>query len=207
MKISGTHAIAAGRTRVWDALNDPEMLRRSLPGCESVVARQPGVFDVVLGAQVGPLKARFSGTLEMDDVQAPVSCVLHFRGQGGAMGFAQGRADVELREEDGATVVGYTAEAQIGGRLAQIGSRMVDAVARRTSEQFFAAFEQAIADRQPAEAAEAAAVAAAPGIRPAARAPAPPPPRPGPHLVPAWWLLLSTAIGAAAALAGVVLAR
>jgi carbon monoxide dehydrogenase subunit G len=200
MRISGTQAVAADRALVWAALNDPAVLQRSLPGCESVVSPRAGEFDVVLGVQVGPLKARFRGTLQMSDVRPNEQCVLRFRGQGGAMGFAEGTATVQLNDEGGGTVINYTAQAQIGGKLAQLGSRMVDAVARRTSAQFFSAFQQALADAPgvalPAVSENGTSTQGGSAARAAAT-----------HLVPAWWLLPATAVGAAAALAGVLLAR
>jgi carbon monoxide dehydrogenase subunit G len=195
MNISGTHSIAAERATVWRALNDPEILRRSLPGCESVTSAGDGEFDVVLALQVGPLKARFNGKLQMTEMRPPQSCVLLFRGQGGAMGFAQGRAGVELEESGGQTTVSYTADAQIGGRLAQLGSRMIDAVARRSSDQFFTAFQQVVTQGELKAADAVVAPAVASTVRGSERAP---------HLVPAWWLFVAIAIGAAAALTGVL---
>jgi hypothetical protein len=197
MDISGSHTVAASRARVWEALNDPEILRRSVPGCESVRCERPGEFEVALALQVGPFKARFGGTLQMEDVRPQEGCVLRFRGQGGAMGFAKGSAKVELRDEGEQTVVQYSAEAQVGGKLAQVGSRMIEAVARRTSEQFFAAFQKALSEPAPLAAAAMLTTteAAAPGRGM------------GPWIVPAWWLLPASALGAAAALAGVMLGR
>jgi carbon monoxide dehydrogenase subunit G len=203
MEILGSHTVAAGRARVWDALNDPDILRRSVPGCESVRCERAGEFEVVLALQVGPFKARFGGTLQMEDVRPGEGCVLRFRGQGGAMGFAKGSAKVELRDAGAQTVIDYAAEAQVGGKLAQVGSRMIESVARRTSEQFFAAFQQALS--APASEAPAAAAAAA-TASPVAHA-ASPARGTGPWTVPAWWLLPAGALGAAAALAGVVLGR
>ncbi|HEY4066917.1 MAG TPA: SRPBCC domain-containing protein [Burkholderiaceae bacterium] len=158
---------------------------------------------------VGPLEARFNGSLAFTEQDPPNSCVMRFKGQGGAVGFAQGSARVTLEEAAGQTAVRYTAEANIGGRLAQLGSRMIESVARRSSDQFFSAFQQAVGGPRDgtgersagvAEAALTRAVAdvAAPGARRGAGVA---------YLVPAWWLFVATAVGAGLAMAAFVVAR
>src|ERR1700712_3462709 len=136
MEIAGTQLIPAARLAVWDALNDPAVLKRCLPGCESVERTSAEEFKVIVAAAIGPLRARFNGVLRMTEAQPPRSCVMVFEGQGGAVGFGQGSARVALREQGGATVLDYNAQAQVGGKLAQIGSRLIDSVARKMSDDF-----------------------------------------------------------------------
>lgn len=142
MEITGTQTIAAPRADVWQALNDPATLRRCLPGCESVERLTPEEFRIVITAAIGPLRPRFNGTLRMTEAAPPASCVMVFEGQGGAMGFGKGTATVSLREDGGATELSYAARAQVGGKLAQVGSRLIDGVARKISDDFFAAFHR-----------------------------------------------------------------
>ena len=231
MDINGTQAIAAPRQAVWDALNDPAVLKACLPGCESVERVSPEEFKVVMAASIGPLRARFNGTLRMSDVVAPQSCTMAFEGQGGAIGFGKGTSAVTLTETAEGTELGYTAQAQIGGKLAQVGSRLIDSVARKMADDFFTAFRKQLAPPASAPAAvpaavPAAAAQAAAGAMPAASAlpagpagdsapraavhPAAPAPAAMPSaatLVPGWWLAVAAVLGAAIALAGVVLAR
>lgn len=145
MEITGTQTIAAPRQRVWDALNDPAVLKMSLPGCESVERTSPEEFKVVMAAAIGPLRARFNGVLRMSDIQAPDSCTMAFEGQGGAVGFGKGTSSVMLKAIDGATELTYSAQAQVGGKLAQVGSRLIDSVARKMADDFFKAFKAQLA--------------------------------------------------------------
>jgi carbon monoxide dehydrogenase subunit G len=227
MQITGTNIIAAPRPTVWSALNDPAILRACLPGCESVERTGPEDFKIVMTAAVGPLKARFNGKLRMTDATPPSSCVLHFEGQGGAMGFGKGTSTVSLREVPEGTELTYTAEAQIGGKLAQVGSRLIDGVARKMSDDFFKAFRDQLAPKEAAVAAtpaaevipvpvapEATAVHAAAAQAPAAPAAAgsvashtPARSAPAGFVVPAWWLGPAMSLGAVAAIAGGLLLR
>lgn len=161
MEITGTQSIAASRQRVWEALNDPDILKRCLPGCESVLRTSAEEFKVVMAAAIGPLRARFNGVLRMSDVKAPASCTMVFEGQGGAVGFGKGNSSVTLAETDGQTELAYTAQAQVGGKLAQVGSRLIDSVARKMADDFFKAFKaQLAAPAAPAALVEDAAVKA-----------------------------------------------
>jgi carbon monoxide dehydrogenase subunit G len=144
MELSNFQHVNAPQQAVWEALNDPEILKSCIAGCESITANQEGGFDVVVSAKVGPVSARFKGKLKLVDAQAPTSYSLVFEGQGGAAGFAKGGADVVLQAENGGTRIQYTAKAQIGGKLAQIGSRLVDNAARKMADDFFGAFEQTL---------------------------------------------------------------
>lgn len=174
MELTGEQRLPVARERVWAALLDTETLRAAIPGCEAVTHEGDGRYSVSVVAAVGPVKARFKGRLQQQDLQPPRRYTLSFDGDGGMAGFAKGSADVELTEADGdSTVLAYRAQAQIGGRLAQIGSRLVDATAARMSQQFFERLTAVItAPPQPAAPPEAAPQAAAAGEpRPAAPTP------------------------------------
>jgi carbon monoxide dehydrogenase subunit G len=162
MEITGTQIIAATRQKVWDALNDPVILKKSLPGCESVERTSADEFKVIMAAAIGPLRARFNGVLRMSDVQAPESCTMVFEGQGGAVGFGKGNSSVRLTESQGQTELTYTANAQVGGKLAQVGSRLIDSVARKMADDFFKAFKaQLVGEATPLKDAATAAAATA----------------------------------------------
>ena len=140
MELSGEQVLPLARERVWNALLDTETLRLSIPGCESVTEEGEGAYRVTVVAAVGPVKARFKGRLQQQDLQPPQRYTLSFEGDGGVAGFARGSAEVDLSELDGTparTRLAYRAQAQIGGRLAQIGSRLIDATAARMAGQFF----------------------------------------------------------------------
>ncbi len=142
MEITGQQLIPAPRQQVWDALTDPVVLKACLPGCESVERMSPERFEVVITSAIGPLRARFKGSLTLTDIVAPQSCVMVFEGQGGAIGFGKGTSRVELSETNEGTALDYRAEAQVGGKLAQVGGRLIDSVARKMSDDFFRAFKR-----------------------------------------------------------------
>ncbi|WP_017667603.1 carbon monoxide dehydrogenase subunit G [Sandarakinorhabdus sp. AAP62] len=139
MKMTGEYRIAAPRNRVWDAINDPEILQHCIPGCEAITRNTPTNWTARVTAKVGPVKARFQGNIRLEDLDPPSSCRIVGEGSGGAAGFARGEATVQL-DADGtdATVLRYTAQAQVGGKLAQIGSRLIDSFAQRYADDFFA---------------------------------------------------------------------
>ncbi|EIF28902.1 hypothetical protein BCh11DRAFT_04327 [Burkholderia sp. Ch1-1] len=141
MELTETHVLPVSQQTAWDALNDTEMLRACIPGCESIDPDGENAYLVALSAAVGPVKARFKGRMQLIDIEAPNSYSIVFEGQGGAAGFAKGNAHVSL-EADGeaATKLSYTAHAQVGGKLAQIGSRLVDGAARKIAGEFFKRF-------------------------------------------------------------------
>jgi carbon monoxide dehydrogenase subunit G len=225
MEINGSQNIDAPRQRVWDALNDPVILKECLPGCESVERVSPEEFRVILCAAIGPLRARFNGTLCMTDAQPPESCLMSFEGQGGVVGFGKGTSSVSLAEAADGTMLSYTTNAQVGGKLAQVGSRLIDSVARKMADDFFAALRRQIvpvpqvvevATVEETEAAQSPdATNAAPAEKAvssqatAGRAPdvSNPPFETAAVVVPAWWLAIAAAIGAAASIAGVLAAR
>ena len=140
MEMSSTRLIAAQPETVWRALNDPEVLKACIPGCESFTREPDGNWRAVVAAKVGPVSARFTGTMEMADVVTPTSYTLRFKGQGGAAGFAQGEARVSLSPASAGTSLDYTAQAQVGGKLAQIGSRLIDGAAAKLADDFFERF-------------------------------------------------------------------
>ena len=176
MDMSGERRIQAPRQRVWDALNDPEMLKASIPGCESVTRTAEDAFEAKVAIKIGPMAAKFGGKVKLENINAPVSYTISGEGNGGAMGFAKGGADVAL-EELGAdeTLLKYTVKAQVGGKMAQLGARLIDSTAKQMSDQFFDRFAAAVAPPPPVEAPVAAeAGAAAPSVAPPAAAPRPP---------------------------------
>lgn len=164
MELSGTQIIPQSRERVWAALMNPAILKAAIPGCEAIEDQGQGVFAVTVMAAVGPVKARFQGRLQQLDLQAPTRYTLSFEGNGGMAGFAKGSAEVELEASAAQeTRLVYRTQADIGGRLAQIGSRLIDAAAAHMSKQFF---ERLVAAMQAPVAAPAAqpAGAAAPAV-------------------------------------------
>ena len=155
MELIGERLIPAPLTATWEALNNPEALKACIAGCESLERTEPDVLAAVLAVKVGPVSARFKGTLKMSNVQAPHRYAIAFDGQGGVAGFGKGSADVSLSEEGEQTRLRYAARAQVGGRMAQVGSRLIDAAASKITEDFFAAFE---AHLRPVQAETAVAV-------------------------------------------------
>lgn len=218
MEIIGKQVIPVPRDVVWAALNNPEVLKACLPGCESVELTAPNEFKVAIKTVIGPLRARFQGSLRMSEVDAPSSCLMHFEGQGGAVGFGKGSANVALRDTPEGTELAYEARAQVGGKLAQVGSRLIDSVAKKMTDDFFKAFRlqlvpaEATADSPKAKAATpdaASAPAAAstgasastPASASASHASAPSAHNHDTTLVPGWWLAPAALLGAFIAIA------
>lgn len=141
MDINGEHQIPAAREAVWRALNDADILRRSIPGCEELEKISATEFNARITAKIGPVKARFKARIQLEDLEPPASYTLTGEGQGGVAGFAKGAAKVRLLEEgEGASVLKYEAEMRVGGKIAQVGSRLVRGAARKTAAGFFANF-------------------------------------------------------------------
>ena len=160
MELASTRIVPARPHAVWAALNDPDVLKACLPGCESFVRSGESAYAVVIAARVGPVSARFNGRMTMSDIDAPNGYTLHFEGQGGAAGFARGEARVTLAPEGAQhTAMSYVAKAQVGGKLAQLGSRLVDGAAAKMADDFFARFAEQIG-APPAPAAASASVPA-----------------------------------------------
>jgi len=146
MEMTGEQLIAAPQKVVWDALNNPQMLKTCVPGCESIEPSGDNEFQVLMVARVGPVSAKFKGKLTLSDIQPPSSYSLAFEGQGGAAGFAKGGAQVRLSPQGESTRLAYDVKASVGGKLAQIGSRLVDAAAKKVAGDFFRNFNQKVGE-------------------------------------------------------------
>jgi hypothetical protein len=140
MEMTGERRIPAPRQLVWERLNDPETLKSCIPGCESVEKTSDTEFTAKVVARVGPVRASFSGKVTMSDLDPPAGYTITGEGTGGVAGFAKGGAKVALEEDGGETILRYTVQAQVGGKLAQIGSRLVDGTARKMADDFFTRF-------------------------------------------------------------------
>ncbi|HEY2020113.1 carbon monoxide dehydrogenase subunit G [Paraburkholderia sp.] len=149
MELTGEQILPLPRERVWAALNDPDILKASVPGCESFERIDDTQFQMVMAASVGPIKARFKGKMVLTDLQPPQSYSMTFEGSGGAAGFGKGGAHVDLLTDvAGGTRLVYRSHAQVGGRLAQVGARLIDGVARKMAEDFFGRFRAAVVGPQ-----------------------------------------------------------
>jgi carbon monoxide dehydrogenase subunit G len=167
MDMTGEFRIPASREAVWKALNDPEILKRSIAGCEELEKTSDTEFAAKVTAKVGPVKARFAGKVTLSDLDPPNGYTITGEGQGGAAGFAKGGAKVRLEPDGGGTLLKYTVNAAIGGKLAQIGARLIDGAAHKMAEDFFASFAANVAGPAPvAQSAGAAAVADTPPAAP-----------------------------------------
>jgi carbon monoxide dehydrogenase subunit G len=148
MDMSGEYRIPADRETVWKALNDPEVLKQCIPGCDSLEKTSDSSFEAKVTAKVGPVKAKFGGEVELSDMNPPVSYKISGQGKGGAAGFAKGGAEVNLEEDGDETILRYEVNATVGGKLAQIGSRLVDSTARKMADQFFGKFVEVVGGGQ-----------------------------------------------------------
>ncbi len=140
MKMSGEEIIQAARATVWKALNDPQILKQCIPGCESIVKHSDTRMEARVVAKVGPVKAGFTGIVNLSDLDPPNSYRISGEGKGGLAGFASGGADVRLEDAEGGTRLSYDVDAQVGGKLAMLGSRLIDSTARSMATQFFEKF-------------------------------------------------------------------
>ena len=198
MELQGERLIPASVDATWAALNDPETLKACIAGCESLERSGDDAFTAVVALKVGPVSARFKGNLQMTNIQAPNGYTINFDGQGGVAGFGKGSADVALTPDGANTLLKYNARATVGGKMAQVGARLIDAAAGKITEDFFKAFE---AQLQPAAAPQAAnsAVDSAAGsttestaVAPVAREPAA-----GSGIKTVWWLIGAVVVLAA----------
>lgn len=140
MKMTGEEIIAAPRETVWQALNDPEILKQCIPGCESIAKNSDTQMEARVIAKVGPVKAGFNGIVNLSDLDPPNSYRISGEGKGGLAGFASGGANVRLEDAEGGTKLSYDVDAQVGGKLAMLGSRLIDSTARSMATQFFEKF-------------------------------------------------------------------
>jgi carbon monoxide dehydrogenase subunit G len=145
MEMTGEQLIPASQRQTWDALNDPEILKACVPGCDSIEKTGDNEYLVLMVARVGPVSAKFKGKLALSDLDPPNSYSIAFEGQGGAAGFGKGSAQVRLAPEGDGTRLAYSVKASVGGKLAQIGSRLVDAAAKKIANDFFQAFNDKVA--------------------------------------------------------------
>ena len=144
MDFSGEYIIPSTKQKVWDALNDPEVLKQCIDGCEELNKESDSEFSARVTAKVGPVRAKFSGKVTLSDIDPPNGYKISGEGQGGVAGFAKGGAAVKLEDSDGGTKLTYTAEAEVGGKLASVGSRLVEGVAKKTADDFFGKFAEIV---------------------------------------------------------------
>lgn len=150
MELTSRQTLPVPQAQAWEALNDTELLKKATPGCESMTTLGENRFELVVAAAIGPVKARFKSKLALLDVQAPDSYTMQFDGQGGPAGFGKGTAKVRLEPgEAGTTILHYSVNAQVGGKIAQVGSRLVDMAAQKMAKDFFENFERAIVEKYP----------------------------------------------------------
>jgi carbon monoxide dehydrogenase subunit G len=191
MRFEGDALIPAAPEAVWKGLNDPEVLRRSIPGCQAMEQTGEREFTATVVAKVGPVSATFKGKVELDDLNPPVSYTLRGRGQGGAAGFAKGAARITLAPEGDGTRLTYVADADIGGKLASVGGRLIQGVAKKTADDFFAGFARVLSGE--------GEMLGAPATRPATAAPATGMVAPAAGHIPlidrVAWLLVGLALG------------
>ncbi|WP_432346525.1 carbon monoxide dehydrogenase subunit G [Shinella yambaruensis] len=138
MDMSGEERIAAPREAVWAALNDPDVLKACIPGCQSLTMKSPNELEATVKSKIGPVSANFSGEVTLSNLNPPESYTISGEGKGGIAGFAKGGADVRLTEDGDGTILSYDVKAQIGGKLAQLGSRLIDSTSKKLATQFFA---------------------------------------------------------------------
>jgi len=141
MTMTGEVQLPASREKVWDKLNDPEILKQCVPGCEQLDRIGDNEFQAVATVKVGPVKARWKGKIKLSDFDPPNSYRITGEGEGGVAGFAKGGATVSLADKDGGTLLSYNVEAQIGGKLAQLGQRLINSAAKKTADDFFERFK------------------------------------------------------------------
>ncbi|MDZ7713249.1 MAG: carbon monoxide dehydrogenase subunit G [Rhodovibrio sp.] len=157
MELTGEHTIQADRQKVWESLNDPEILKQCIPGCEEIEQSGENEFSAKVKAKVGPVNSRFSGKVTLSNLNPPESYTISGEGSGGAAGFAKGGADVKLEEIDASqTKLSYKVDAQVGGKLAQLGQRLIQSTANKYAKQFFDKFEQVVGEGAAADQAAAA---------------------------------------------------
>lgn len=177
MDMTGEYRIAAPRETVWEALNDPEVLKDCIPGCDEIEKLSDTEFAAKVMAKVGPVKARFSGKVTLSDLDPPNGYRISGEGSGGAAGFAKGGANVRLDEDatPGETILRYEVHAQVGGKLAQIGSRLIEGTARKMAGDFFGCFANRVGEAPPVTAEPGLAPEPSPGPEPAPEVSPPPP--------------------------------
>ena len=144
MEMNGQERIAAPRQLVWESLNDPEILRECIPGCQALEKSSDTEMSATVKVKIGPVSATFSGEVTLENINAPESYTISGEGKGGIAGFAKGGADVKLTEEGAETLLSYDVKAQVGGKIAQLGSRLIDSTSKKLAGQFFSKFNEVV---------------------------------------------------------------
>ncbi len=144
MDMTGEYRIPAPRQKVWEALNDPDILKQAIPGCDEIEKESDTAFNAKVTTKLGPVKAKFAGAVTLSDLNPPESYTISGEGKGGAAGFAKGGAKVHLAEDGGETVLTYEVNASVGGKIAQLGGRLIDSTARKLADQFFSKFAEIV---------------------------------------------------------------
>ncbi|MBI1622669.1 SRPBCC family protein [Aquamicrobium zhengzhouense] len=142
--IEGEERIAASVDKVWEALNDVEVLKECIPGCESLEKTSDNEMSAVVSLKIGPIKAKFNGAVELVNLTPPTAYTIQGEGKGGIAGFAKGGADVTLEADGDETILRYSAKADVGGKIAQLGSRLIDSTSRKLAGQFFSSFNEKV---------------------------------------------------------------
>jgi hypothetical protein len=188
MDMQGSRQLAVTQQQAWDALNDPAVLKACIPGCDKVEPTSENQYAIAMALKIGPVSARFTGKITLTDINPPASYKLSFDGQGGVAGFGKGSAAVTLAPNADGCELSYTVHASVGGKVAQLGQRLIDGTAKAMSEDFFKRFDEAMQKAHP-EAYAARDAATATGAVPAAATPAPS------SGLPAWvWVAAAVAI-------------
>ena len=149
MDMQGNRHLSVTQQQAWDALNDPEILKLCIPGCEKFEQTTENEYAVAVAVKIGPVSAKFNGKVTLADIQAPVSYALQFEAQGGVAGFGQGESKVELIATEGGCELRYTVHSKVGGKIAQLGQRLIDGVAKSLAEDFFKRFDEALQAKYP----------------------------------------------------------
>ncbi len=149
MEMQGQRQLAVTQKQAWDALNDPSVLKQCVPGCDKLELLEDGRYSVGMALKIGPVSAKFNGKIEMSNVNAPESYTLGFDGSGGVAGFGKGVSQVKLSPNEHGTMLDYSVNAQVGGKIAQMGQRLIDGVAKSMADDFFARFDGVLQERFP----------------------------------------------------------
>ena len=189
MEMTGEYKIPAPREKVWEALNDPEILKVCIPGCQEMSKESDTELSATVKSKVGPVSATFKGKVTLSDVDAPNGYKISGEGTGGVAGFAKGGAEVSLADDGDGTLLNYTATGQVGGKLAQIGSRLIDSTAKKMANEFFGKFAEVVAAENAApEASQEAETSAAPAQETARETSAAAPAQSGGGISPVVWV-------------------
>jgi carbon monoxide dehydrogenase subunit G len=149
MDMQGNRQLGVSQQQAWDALNDPDILKACIPGCEKFELNADNQYAVLVAVKIGPVAAKFNGKVTLADIQVPTSYSLQFEAQGGVAGFGQGESKVELVANEGGCELRYTVHSKVGGKIAQLGQRLIDGVAKSLAEDFFKRFERTLQEKYP----------------------------------------------------------